>query len=155
MTRYTGFQPLFNNDSRVLILGSFPSVKSRQTSFYYGNKSNRFWKTLAEAFGEAVPQSIDDKKSLCLAHGVALWDIVESCEIVGSLDADITNYRTVDLSRVLQNAPIKRILCNGATSFKITKSVYDGEIPVFKLCSTSPANVRFDKSEWLDFLQKT
>ena len=153
MNKFYGFEPVFDGNSRVLILGSFPSVKSRQSAFYYGNKQNRFWGVLAEAFNEQKPVTVEEKKRLCLKHGVALWDIVANCEIKGSMDADITNYELVELERVLCNCQIDKILCNGATSYKLTKSVYGGPIPVYKLPSTSSANVRFDKEEWLQHLQ--
>ena len=153
MNKFYGFEPVFDSRSRVLILGSFPSVKSRETEFYYGNKQNRFWPTLCEAFGEQIVETVEDKKHLCLSHGVALWDIVASCEIKGSMDADITNYELVDIERVLNSCHVEKILCNGATSYKLTKSVYSGEIPVYKLPSTSSANVRFDKRTWLEHLK--
>ena len=154
MEKFYGFEPVFDSNSRVLILGSFPSVKSREAEFYYGNKQNRFWRTLCEAFGEQTVETVEDKKRLCLRHGIALWDIVASCEIKGSMDADITNYELVNLERVLKNCNVEKILCNGATSYKLTKSVYNGGIPVYKLPSTSSANVRFDKSVWLEHLKQ-
>ena len=153
MEKFYGFEPVFDSNSRTLILGSFPSVKSRETEFYYGNKQNRFWRTLCEAFGEQAVVTVEAQKSLCLKHGIALWDIVANCEIKGSLDADITNYELVDLTRVLNGCSIEKILCNGVTSYRLTKSVYDGNIPIYKLPSTSSANVRFDKSEWLKLLR--
>ena len=149
MEKLRGFEPIFDGNSRVLILGSFPSVKSRQAEFYYGNRQNRFWNVLSEAFGESVPLTVEDKIRLCLRNNVALWDIVASCRITGSMDADIRDYELVDLQMVLGNSNIDRILCNGATSYRLTLSVYDGELPVYKLPSTSPANVRFDKADWL------
>ena len=153
MTKFHGFEPVFDGNSRVLILGSFPSVKSRETDFYYGNKQNRFWPTLCEAFGHPLVTTVEEKKRLCLSCGVALWDIVESCEIRGSMDADITNYTLVDLAQVLTECKIEKILCNGATAYKLTKSTYNGQIPVYKLSSTSPANPRFNKEEWLQHLK--
>ena len=153
MTKFHGFEPVFDSNSKTLILGSFPSVKSRETDFYYGNAQNRFWTTLSQAFGEQPVATVEEKKRLCLSNGVALWDIVESCEIRGSMDVDITNYTLVDLSRVLGNCKIDKILCNGATAYKLTKSVYSGQIPVYKLSSTSPANPRFNKDEWIKYLK--
>ena len=154
MDRFYGFAPVFDCNSKVLVLGSFPSVKSRQTEFYYGNKQNRFWKVLSEAFGESEPQTVEDKIRLCHNHNVALWDVVASCRISGSMDTDIKDYELVDLQQVLTHSKVEKILCNGATSYKLTKSCYDGNLPVFKLPSTSPANVRFDKAEWLKHLCK-
>ena len=153
MDKVHGFAPIFDGDSRVLILGSFPSVKSRQSEFYYGNKQNRFWKVISEAFGEREPITVDDKIALCLKHNVALWDIVGSCRIVGSMDVDIKDYELVDLQRVLVHSKIDKILCNGATSYRLTLAAYNGNLPVYKLPSTSPANVRFDKDIWLAHLK--
>lgn len=153
MQKQFGFAPLFRADSRVLILGSFPSVKSRQQQFYYGNKQNRFWKLLQSVFGGSI-ESVEDKQRLCLDNGIALWDIVVSCEISGSMDSDIKNYTLADLSLVLDNASIEKILCNGEKSYRLTKSVYNGSIPVVKLPSTSPANVRFDPTLWTNQLKK-
>lgn len=149
---YCGFEPVFNGDSKILILGSFPSVKSREQAFYYGNKQNRFWKLLGEFYG-CKAETIEDKIHLCLSNRVALWDIVASCQIVGSLDTDIKNYTLVDLSQVLANCGIIKILCNGQKAYQLTKSVYRGDIPVLKMPSTSPANVRFDKTVWFDNLK--
>ena len=153
MERVHGFVPVFDSNSRVLILGSFPSVKSRQAQFYYGNKQNRFWKMLSEAFAESEPQTVEEKTRLCLKHNVALWDIVASCQITGSMDVDIRDYELVDLQRVLSGSKIEKILCNGATSYKLTKAAYGGNVPVYKLPSTSPANVRFDKAAWFELLR--
>ena len=153
MEKLHGFQPVFDGNSRVLILGSFPSVKSRQAEFYYGNKQNRFWKMLCQAFGESEPLTVQDKISLCLNHNVALWDIVKSCRITGSMDADIKDYELVDLQQVLTNSKIEKILCNGATAYKLTMTAYRGNVPVYKLPSTSPANVHFDVEAWLKHLR--
>lgn len=150
--RYYGFEPLFGANSKILILGSFPSVKSRQNQFYYGNKQNRFWKILCEFFGETA-ETIDDKKDLCLRHNIALWDIVKSCVIVGSMDSDIKESELVNLNEVLANSSITRILCNGAKAYELTVKSYDG-LPVIKMPSTSPANVSFDKQKWFDELKE-
>ena len=152
MEKLHGFAPIFDGNSRVLILGSFPSVKSRQTEFYYGNKQNRFWKMLSQAFGESEPLTVEDKIHLCLNHNIALWDIVASCRITGSMDADIKDCELVDLQQVLSKSKIEKILCNGATAYKLTTSVCYG-LPVYKLPSTSPANVRFDKAVWFEYLR--
>ncbi len=146
-----GFQPLFDDRSRLLVLGSFPGVLSRRQAFYYGNSRNRFWQVLSEAFGEPLPVTVPQKQDLCLRHGVALWDIVADCDVTGSADANLRNIRTVDLSPVL-GCPLQKILCNGNLAYKLTKGVYCGPLPVIQLPSTSPANVRFDKSKWLQQL---
>ena len=107
---YKGFLPFFDEDSEILILGSFPSVISRETNFYYGNKQNRFWKILSEAFGEPAPETIGEKQVLLKNHKIALWDVVAECEITGSLDSTIKNYKVADLQKVLDNAKIKKII---------------------------------------------
>lgn len=145
--KFCGFDPIFNANSRILILGSFPSVKSREQSFYYGNKQNRFWKTLSEFYGMTA-ETVDDKLRLCLNNGVALWDIVTVCSIKGSMDSDIKDYQLADLSVVLDNCAIVKILCNGDKAYQLTKRAYNGAVPIVKLPSTSPANVRFDKTIW-------
>lgn len=144
-----GFRPYFAPDAEILILGSFPSVKSRETSFYYGHPRNRFWRVLAAFYGEEVPQSVEERKAFVKAHGIALWDVVMSCEIVGSADATIRDYTVADLKEVLEAAPIKKILVNGTTAMKIFAKSYPELLPMTTaLPSTSPANARFDVSAW-------
>ncbi len=92
-----GFEPFINDDSKLLILGSFPSVKSRQVEFYYGNKQNRFWRTVCSFFGEEVPEATDDKKEFLLKRKIALWDVVTECEIVGSQDVTIKNFKVANI----------------------------------------------------------
>ncbi|MGN0814242.1 MAG: DNA-deoxyinosine glycosylase [Candidatus Coproplasma sp.] len=151
---FCGFQPYFNSDSKVLILGSFPSVKSRQTDFYYGNPQNRFWKYLSEFFSLPLPDGVEEKKSLLDRCKVALWDIVTECEIRGSSDATIKNYKVADLNRVLDHADVQRILINGGTAYGIFLKHYgDIKIPYVKLPSTSPANTRCDKEIWFNELR--
>ncbi len=148
-----GFLPLYDSDSRILILGSFPSVKSRESSFYYGNRQNRFWVTLQSVFGGET-DTVEHKKELCLNNGIALWDIVARCNIEGSADASVKDYETVNLDDILSRAPIKRILCNGKLAYELTLSVYKGNIPVTYLPSTSPANPRFDAETWRAVLRE-
>lgn len=105
---YKGFLPFFDENSEILILGSFPSVISRETNFYYGNKQNRFWKILSEAFGEPAPETIGEKQALLKNHKIALWDVVAECEITGSLDSTIKNYKVADLQKVLDKANVKK-----------------------------------------------
>ncbi|MDD4833056.1 MAG: DNA-deoxyinosine glycosylase, partial [Clostridia bacterium] len=144
----------YNENSLILILGSFPSVKSREVSFYYGNKQNRFWKMLSDFFGMPI-DTIDEKKKLLSVNKIALWDIVTKCEITGSLDSAIKNYSVADVSSLLTTAPnIKKILINGQTANKIfTKHFHELSGLAVCLPSTSPANTRFDKSAWLDELE--
>ena len=137
------FPPLYDADSRILILGSFPSVKSREAMFFYGHPQNRFWRVLAAVLGEETPQTAAEKKSLLLRHGVALWDVIASCDIAGSSDASITNVVPNDLSRILDAAPVRRIFCNGGTAYRFYRR-YDeaGWGKAEALPSTSPANAR-------------
>lgn len=116
---YKGFLPFFDENSEILILGSFPSVISRETNFYYGNKQNRFWKVLAEAFGEPAPETIGEKQALLKNHKIALWDVVAECEITGSLDSTIKNYKVADLRQVLDKANVKTIILNGGKAKEI------------------------------------
>ena len=105
------FGPLFNEDSRVLILGSFPSVKSREQNFFYGHPQNRFWKVVAAVLRQPVPGTIEEKKELILSGRLALWDSIASCEITGSSDASIRNAKANDISIILENSKIERIYC--------------------------------------------
>ncbi len=153
--RITGFAPFFQSDAKVLILGSFPSVKSREQSFYYGHPQNAFWRILSTFFGEDKPICADEKKAFCLRNKIALWDIVTDCEIVGSRDETIKNFTVANLQEVLQNAPIECILINGGRAYSIFEKHYGGlEIPCFKLPSTSPANARRKDDEWYVALRR-
>ena len=148
-----GFDPVYDENSRVLILGSFPSVKSREISFYYGNKQNRFWRTLCGFFREEIPSDTEGKKAFLLRHGVALWDMVTSCEINGSADASIKNAETADLDKILQCAKIEKILLNGTLAYDLFVEKYkDIAIDYQKMPSTSPANPRFLESAWWEAL---
>lgn len=150
-----GFQPVFDARSKLLILGSFPSVKSRAVSFYYGNRQNRFWKTLSDFFGEKIGDTAEEKQRFVLSHRIALWDIVTECEIDGSSDASIRNYRIADLKEVLDHAKVEYIFLNGKKALEIFVSVYgDIAVPFRLLPSTSPANPRFSESAWFDALSQ-
>ena len=144
-----GFPPVFDENSKVLILGSFPSVKSREVAFYYGNKQNLFWKMICGYFNVPIPETTEEKRAFLLKNGVALWDMVESCEIVGSADSSVKNARLVDLRTVLNKAPLQKILCNGALAYDLFCREYgDLSIPYEKMPSTSPANPRYDERIW-------
>lgn len=136
------FGPLYDQNSRVLILGSFPSVKSREQNFYYGHPQNRFWKVIAAVFGCPVPQTIEEKKSLILSNRLALWDSIASCDIAGSSDASIRNARTNDISLILDHSSIERIYCNGRKSHEIYCRYIEPQTGRSAVClpSTSPAN---------------
>lgn len=136
------FPPLYNKDSRILILGSFPSVKSREQMFFYGHPQNRFWKVISSVFECDVPQTIEEKKQLLLKHGIALWDVIASCEITGSSDSSIKNVKVNDLSIILEEADIRHIFVNGRTAEKYFKKYTKAQIKRDAIClpSTSPAN---------------
>lgn len=139
------FPPLFDENSRVLILGSFPSVKSREAMFFYGHPQNRFWKLIAALYGEDVLESIEEKKNLILRHNLALWDSIKSCTITGSSDSSVKDVVPNDLAEILDNSKVDKIFCNGALSHKIyMKYIYPTtKIEATKLPSTSPANAAF------------
>ncbi|MDM8271249.1 DNA-deoxyinosine glycosylase [Thermophilibacter provencensis] len=139
-----GFKPVFDERSRVLVLGSFPSVLSRENRFYYGNPQNRFWRVMATVLGEPDPD-VDDipgKRAMLLRHGIALWDVIESCDVRGSSDASIRNVVPADVARITRAAPIRSVLCNGGTAGHLYRRwllpVTGIEAEV--LPSTSPAN---------------
>ena len=148
-----GLEPVFNSDSKVLILGSFPSVKSRETSFYYGNKQNRFWRMLCGYFHEEIPATNEEKKEFLLRNRIALWDMVTECEIIGSADSSVKNPKIADLSLIFKTAKIECVLLNGTLAFTLFEKEYAScGIPYFKLPSTSPANPRFDENAWRERL---
>ena len=147
--RKIGFAPIFDKDSRVLILGSFPSVKSREVDFYYGHKQNRFWKMLCGYFNEEIPATKEGKISFLKRNKIALWDMAVSCEIKGSSDASVKNAVTADLQEILPFAKIEKILLNGTLSYDLfIKNYADLDVPFERMPSTSPANPRYDEKVW-------
>jgi len=136
------FEPVFNKDSKILILGSFPSVKSRENNFYYGHPQNRFWKVLAQLLGREVPQTIEEKKALLLQNHIAIWDVIESCTIIGSSDSSIKDVVVNDFSKVLENSEIETIYVNGGKAYELYHKYAEMQtgVPAIKLPSTSPAN---------------
>ena len=136
------FDPLYSPDSRVLILGSFPSAASRQGMFYYGHPRNRFWPLIAGLFSSPVPTTVPEKKALILDNRLALWDTVRKCDIILSADSTIRKAEPNDIPALLSEAPIRAVFCNGREALK----TYDRYIlpatsfPAFPLPSTSPAN---------------
>ena len=147
------FGPVFDENSRILILGSFPSVKSREEGFYYGHPRNRFWPLLAALAGENAPLSVSEKRSFLLRNGIALWDSIESCEITGSSDSSIRNITPVDIALVTDHSRIRSIFCNGASSFKYYNRYLKPVtgIEAVKLPSTSPANAAWSFDRLLEF----
>lgn len=139
------FAPVCDRASRILILGTFPSVKSRENAFYYGHPQNRFWKVMAGVTGEAVPDTIEEKTALLLSHGIALWDVIRSCRINGSSDSSIRDVVPNDMDRVLAASPIVRIYGNGDKACRLYERYCQGQtgLPITRLPSTSPANAAF------------
>lgn len=136
------FPPIFRQDSKILILGSMPSVKSREQQFYYGHPQNRFWKMLAEVLSEEVPETIEEKKQLLYRHQIALWDVIASCDIIGSSDSSIKNVVPNDMDVILKQSKVEKILVNGTKAYELFKKYCRAEVPVIKLPSTSPANAK-------------
>ena len=138
--------PLYNSDSRVLLLGSIPSPKSREVGFFYGHPQNRFWRVLAAVLGEELPATIAEKRAMCLKHHIALWDVIASCDIAGSSDSSIRNVTANDMEVILKTADIRRICANGDTAYRLfSKYCLTAEMPeVKKLPSTSPANAAWN-----------
>ena len=139
------FEPVYDKNSRILILGSFPSVKSREQQFYYGHPQNRFWKVIAALTDTPIPETIDEKKKMLLENGIAIWDVIAECEIIGSSDSSIRNVVATDLRQILDCAQIQQIYANGNTAKKLfdkyQKPICAREIK--GLPSTSPANAAF------------
>ncbi len=136
--------PVYNEESRILILGSFPSVKSREYGFFYGHPQNRFWRVIAAVRGVPVPIAVEEKKALLLSQRIALWDVIASCEIEGSADSSISNVIPNDLSDILTNTGIRAVFTNGKTADRLFEQ-HHKNLPLPKRClpSTSPANARF------------
>ena len=136
------FEPVYDKDSEILILGTLPSVKSRENNFYYGHKQNRFWKVLATLLKEPVPETIEEKKAVLLAHRIALWDVIQSCDIKGSSDSSIKNVQPTDIGMILEKTNVTQIYANGNKAGQLYKRY---QFPVTGieatvLPSTSPAN---------------
>lgn len=136
------FDAFFDKDSRVLILGTIPSPKSREQGFYYGHPQNRFWKVLADVLGEEFPQTVEERKVFLKRNHIALWDVLESCEIKGASDVSIRNARPNDMNRILQAADIRAIFATGAKAAQLYKKLCFPEcgVEAVRLPSTSPAN---------------
>lgn len=146
------FSPVFDENSRVLVLGSFPSVKSREYGFYYGHPQNRFWKVVAAVTESPVPETVEEKKQLLLSHKIAVWDVIDSCDIAGSSDSSISNVVPANINRVLKKSKIRRIYANGTTAKKLYDT-YQREacgMEIALLPSTSPANAVWTLAKLVD-----
>lgn len=145
-------EPVFDKNSAILILGSFPSVRSREVGFYYGHPQNRFWKLISALTGSKYPVTVPEKKALLLSHGIALWDVIASCNITGSSDTSIKNVIPNDIGGViLSKCSIRHIYLNGGTAGRLFERVFPGsDIPNTVLPSTSPANASFSLKMLID-----
>lgn len=145
-------EPLYNEDSKILILGSFPSVKTREYGFFYGHPQNRFWPLMERLFQEELSLDIAERRDFLLKHKIAMFDSIYQCDIIGSSDASIKNVVPSNLSEVFSTAEIKQVFCNGATSYKYYREYHARKSGIhgIKLPSTSPANARYR----LDDLEK-
>ena len=158
MSQTHPFKPIFDRNSKILILGSFPSVISRKFGFYYTNPQNRFWRVLARILNDDVPESTDEKIKFLLFHHIAIYDAAISCEIDGSSDAKMSKIVPANLKPLFKEANIKQVYANGGKAYEICKKYLDDEIlkatknEVIKLPSTSPANAKFSlerlANEW-------
>ena len=139
------FEPVYSNKSRILILGSFPSVKSREKCFYYLHPQNRFWKLISSIFKDNFPENVEDKKRLILNHRLALWDVINSCDILGSSDSSIQNVKINNINSLITNSNIKIVVFNGKKAYEIYKkySSFCKDIKYVCLPSTSPANAAY------------
>lgn len=146
------FPPLYDENSKVLILGSFPSVKSREQMFFYGHPQNRFWKVVSMVFGEEIPITIQEKSEFLHSNHIALWDVIASCDIAGSSDSSIKNVVANDLTEILENADIKQIFVNGKTAEKFYNKYIRHSINREAVClpSTSPANAGWSSDRLVD-----
>lgn len=140
------FPPLYDKNSKILILGSFPSVKSREQNFFYGHPQNRFWKVVAKVLEKEIPTTIEEKRAFLLSSNIALWDVIASCEITGSSDSSIKNVVANDLTEILETANIKKIFVNGKTAEKYYNRYIKNRIGREAVClpSTSPANAMWN-----------
>ncbi len=145
-------KPVSDRDSKILILGSFPSVKSREQVFFYAHPQNRFWKILAALFKEEVPENVEDKKEFLHRNHIALWDVIESCEITGSSDSSIRVLKVNDVSKILKDSKIERIFVNGKTAEKYYKKYLEEELNEKAIClpSSSPANAAYSLDKLID-----
>lgn len=151
------FEPVFDEYSEVLILGTFPSVKSRENKFYYGHPQNRFWKVIAALTESELPETVEEKKKMLLENHIAIWDVIAQCDIAGSSDSSIKNVVPADIGRVLKNSNIKKIYANGNTA----KKLYDKYVlpnvhmEIEGLPSTSPANAGYTLEKLLEAWKTT
>lgn len=145
MKEYHLIEPVYNQESQILILGSFPSVKSRAGNFFYHHPQNRFWKILADLYDRGSLETISQKKQFLLEHQIALWDVIASCQITGSSDSSIKDITVNDLEKIIKESRITHIYTNGNLADKLYRRYFADKIalPVTKLPSSSPANASY------------
>lgn len=154
MTQYHNIPPVYDKNSKILILGSFPSVKSREAQFFYGHPQNRFWKVLSAVLGCECPVTTEEKKAMLLSHNIAVWDVIGSCQITGSSDASIRAVVPNDIAGLVAKTSITHIFTNGATSSNMYKRYCCNRVGIeaVRLPSTSPANASYSlerlTAEW-------
>jgi len=138
-------EPFYDKHSQILILGSFPSVKSRESGFYYGHPQNRFWRVLAELYNDTMPNTISEKKAFLRKHKIALWDVIEHCEISGSSDSSIKNAVYNDIGKLISESSVTKIFANGKLAYKLYMTHIFPDIGIKAIClpSTSPANASY------------
>ncbi len=148
-------EPVFDKNSKILILGSFPSVKSREQMFFYGHRQNRFWRVVSAVFGCDLPITVEQKRKMLLDNSVAVWDVIASCEITGSSDSSIKNVTANDLSVILDTADIRQIFVNGKTAEKYYNKYLRDTLGREAVClpSTSPANAAWSVEKLIEAWQ--
>lgn len=146
------FPPLFAPDSRVLILGSMPSPKSREQAFFYGHPQNRFWPVLSAILNEPAPQNVEEKRALALRHHIAMWDTLAACEIKGASDTSIRNPEPNDLPWLIAQTQVRAVFCTGAASYKYYTKLCETKTGIAAVClpSTSPANAAWSKERLIE-----
>lgn len=146
-------EALFNENSKILILGTFPSVKSREAKFFYGHPQNRFWRVMARLCDADIPQTVENKKNLILDNHFALWDVIHSCDVEGSADSSIKNVVPNDISVILKNSKVSRIFVNGKKAESLYKKYLEEETGITAVClpSTSPANALWSEDRLTEY----
>lgn len=146
------FEPIYSRTSRILILGSLPSVKSREQNFFYGHPQNRFWKVISGLMNESVPVDVEEKRKLLLKYDIAIWDVIQSCDIKGSSDSSIKNVTPTDLASIVEQSRITKVFCNGKTSGKLYEKNQSKRVGIdaMILPSTSPANAAYSLERLMD-----
>ena len=145
-------KPVFDENSKILILGSFPSVKSREQLFFYGHPQNRFWRVTSSVFERDVPETIEEKKRFLLSCRIAVWDVIASCDITGSSDSSIKNAVANDIGMILKSADIEKIFVNGKTAYKYYNKYLKDKLGIEAIClpSTSPANAAWSQQKLIE-----